>query len=132
MSDVTTPIFGLAGFVAGMLLWVQFTRWVGLLYVSGSKAGGDFLGPPKRRLIWAIPFVALLHPAPWLIGVTGIFASRAVHSDAEGSAVWFVAGLSLAVLFMILTTVAAIARWRRLQSSRAGGPNKSLERTREE
>jgi hypothetical protein len=131
MIDLVTPIFGFAGFFAGMILWVQFTRWMGLLYVSGSKDGGDFLGPPKRRLLWAIPFLAVLHPAPWLIGAAGIFAFRALRADAGGGGTWFFGGLSLALLFMILTTVSVLARWRNLRRSQGSGPNKSLERTRE-
>ena len=76
MSEVITPLLGFAGLFAGMLLWVQFTRWVALLYVSGSKEGGDFLGPPKRRLLWATPFLALLHPAPWLVGAAAAQLNR--------------------------------------------------------
>jgi hypothetical protein len=60
VSDVIAPIFGFAGLFAGMLLWVQFMRWLMLLYVSGSKHGGDFLGPPKRRLLWAISALTML------------------------------------------------------------------------
>jgi hypothetical protein len=131
MIDVVTPIFGFAGFFAGMILWVQFTRWVGLLYVSGSKEGGDFLGPPKRRLLWAFPFLALLHPAPWLLGVAGIFAFRDLRAYAGGSGTWFFGGLFLALLFMIPTTVSVLARWRHLRRSQGSGPTKSLERRRE-
>jgi hypothetical protein len=131
MSDVLTPFLGFAGLLAGMLLWAQFTRWVGLLYVSGSKEGGDFLGPPKRRLLWAIPFLALLHPAPWLLGAAVFFAFRATRGDMGAGGSWFFGGLALALLFMILITLAVLARWRRVRQSQVGGPNNSLERTRE-
>jgi hypothetical protein len=123
VRDVFTPLVGIAGFVAGLLLWTQLTRWAVLLHASVVKQGGDFLGPPKRRLLWVIPFVALLHPAPWLIGVAGIFAFRAFRSDAGGGGTWFFGGLSAALLFMAVTTVTLLARWRRFQRSRAGGPN---------
>jgi hypothetical protein len=119
------------GFVAGMLLWTQLTRWVGLLYVSGSKEGGDFLGPPKRRLAWAIPMIGLLHPAPWLICLAIFFAIRAYQSHAGEGWAWFFGGLLLAILFMILGTVVALARWRRLQQSEANAPNKWMGRTRD-
>jgi len=109
MNALMTPVLGIAGFFAGMLLWTQFTRWVALLYVSGSKEGGDFLGPPKRRLLWAVPFLAVLHPAPWLIGLTVIFAWR--------GGIGFLAGLCLALLSMIFTTVTALVRWRRSRSN---------------
>jgi hypothetical protein len=129
MSEVITPLFGFAGFFAGILLWVQFTRWLALLYVSGSKEGGDFLGPPKRRLLWAIPFLALLHPAPWLIGMAASVAFRTLRRNSSVGWSWFFGGLVLALLFMGLSTLAALARWRRLRHLPASGPNKSLERT---
>jgi hypothetical protein len=130
MSDVISPIFGFAGFFAGMLLWAQFTRWVALLYVSGSKDGGDFLGPPKRRLLWAIPFLALLHPAPWLLGATAFFALRALRGDVATGWSWFIGGVALALLFMSLSALAVLVRWRRSRHSQASAPNKSLERAR--
>jgi hypothetical protein len=116
VRDVLFPIFAFGGFLAGMLLWVQFTRWIGLLYVTWQKNSGDFLGPPKRRLIWAIPFLAVLHPAPWLVGAAAIFAFRSIRADVGGSPTWFFGGLSFALLFMIVSTAMTVARWRRLRN----------------
>ena len=124
-------MFGLAGFIAGVILWVQFTRWIGLLYVSVSKQGGDFLGPPKRRLLWAIPFVALLHPAPWLVAAAALFAVRALRSEAEGSGVWFFCGLSIALLLMGLTTALTLARWYASNRSQVRRDDNSPVRTRQ-
>jgi hypothetical protein len=131
MSEVITPLVGFAGIFAGMLLWVQFTRWVALLYVSGSKEGGDFLGPPKRRLLWATPFLALLHPAPWLVGTATFFAFRTLRGNTSTEWKWFFGGMALALLFMGGSTLAVFARWRHMRHSQISGPNKSLERTRE-
>ncbi len=132
MSTFALPALSLFGFLVGMLLWIQFTRWVGLLYVSASKHGGDFLGPPKRRLLWATPVLALLYPAPWLIGMSALLGFRTFRSDSTGGWGWFFVGLSLALLFMVLSTIAVLVRWRHLRHSEKSRPNKSLERTREE
>jgi hypothetical protein len=131
MSEVAIPALSVLGFFVGMLLWTQLTRWVGLLYVSCSKLGGDFLGPPKRRLLWAVPIVGLLHPAPWLFFAAVFFGIRAYRSHAAEGWAWLFGGLALAILFMILSTVVTLTRWRRSRQSDPSGPNKSLERTRE-
>ena len=124
MSDVITPLCGLVGFFAGMSLSMQVTRWVALLYVSGAKEGGDFLGPPKRRLVWAIPFVGLLHPAPWMVGVLGFLAFRAFRSNGPAGWKWFFGGLLVAWLFMAISFAFALARWRHSKhsSTRTGRP----------
>src|SRR4051812_48114071 len=119
MSDVATLVLGVLGFVAGTLLWTQFTRWVGLLYVSGSKHGGDFLGEPKRRLLWAIPVVALLHPAPWLVCAAAIAGVRTLRASAGRGWGWFFGGLSVALLFMIFSTVTVLLRRRQLRHAQS-------------
>jgi hypothetical protein len=131
MSTLLPHVFGIAGFFSGLLLWVQFTRWLGLIAVSGSKLGGDFLGEPKRRLLWAAPFVALLHPAPWFMCAAGILGYRAFRYGGWGASDWFFVGSCLAVRFMLVMTFAFLTRWRRLSSSVVSGPNASIERTRE-
>jgi hypothetical protein len=117
MSDLT-PFLGFAGFFAGMMLWAQFTRWVGLLLVSGSKDGGDFLGPPKRRLIWVIPFLALVHPAPWLLGAAIFFAFRSIRGATGAGWIWFFGGVVLALLYMLFSTLTLLVRWRRSRTKR--------------
>jgi hypothetical protein len=131
MAGVLSLGLALLGIVAGMFLWAQMTRWVVLLYVSGSREGGDFLGPPKRRLIWAIPFLTLLHPTPWIIGAAIFFAIRAFRGSIGPGWAWFFGGVSIAILLMSSITVAMIAHWRKSALSQVGGTNKSLERTRE-
>jgi len=118
MSQVATPALSVFGFFIGMSLWTQLTRWVALLYVSGSNQGGDFLGPPKRRLLWAFPIVGLFHPAPWLLCAAVFFGIRAYRSHAAEGWAWFFGGLSFAVLYMILSTVVALIRWRRLRRTK--------------
>lgn len=113
MIEAVAPAFSLPGFFAGTLLWAQLTRWAVLLYVSASKDGGDFLGPPKRRLLWAAPVVALLHPAPWMAGMAVFLAIGAFRAQAASGWAWFFGGLTLAILLMMFVTVAMLVRSRR-------------------
>jgi hypothetical protein len=127
MNDVATPAFGLMGFLAGTLLWTQLTRWVLLLYTVGSKHGGDYLGPPKRRLIWAAPIVGLIHPAPWLICVTVFLGVHAYRVQAGARWAWFYGGLSLAILLMIFSTAMALTRGAKLNRKAAEAGNTSCQ-----
>ena len=120
MGNLISPLLGFAGFYAGLLLWTQFTRWVVLLHAAASKEGGDFLGPPRRRLLWAIPFLALLHPAPWLLGAMVFLAFRTLGADAAGAWPWFFGGLVIALLVMMFSSLAMLARWRRMGSRSSG------------
>jgi hypothetical protein len=64
-------------------------------------------------LIWATPFLAILHPAPWLI-VAAVFAGRhKLRADSGTGWEWFYGGLVLALLLMIISTAIALLRWHR-------------------
>jgi hypothetical protein len=71
------PVLLFLGFSAGTVFGTQMLRWGALLWVSTTTHGGDFLGPPKRRLLWVLPFVLLLHPAPYLIAFVVVFTAWA-------------------------------------------------------
>src|SRR4051794_36051313 len=104
MSDIALPAFGFLGFFAGLLFVAQFTRWGVLVHVTCSMHGGDFLGAPRRRLIWATPFVALLHPVPWLMFAAAVLGYRTLAANTASGWSWFFGGLSLAILFLLFTT----------------------------
>jgi hypothetical protein len=63
--------FGL-GFGFSLFATTQIFRWISLLSITLAKHGGDFLGEPKRRFLWACPFVSLLHPGFWLASLVFI------------------------------------------------------------
>ena len=67
MDALLLPIFSIFGFFAGSLFATQTSRGVVLISTSATQQGGDFLGAPKRCLLWALPPLALLHPAPYII-----------------------------------------------------------------
>jgi len=117
MFDLTHAALGILGFFVGLSFWTQFTRWVVLMATTGSKHGGDFLGPPRRRLLWAVPFVAVLHPVPWRLGAGVIASFMSFHNAAGFGWTWFFGGLWLGVLLMALTTAVVLARVRRVKTS---------------
>ena|ERR1700683_441094 len=64
---VAAITLALVGFLFGILIVPQLFRWIFLVHTKVALQEGDFLGPPKRRLLWATPFVLLMHPAPYLL-----------------------------------------------------------------
>src|SRR5688572_17280531 len=107
----------LAGLFAGVLLWVQVLRWLALVYTALRQHGGDFLGTPKRRLIWVTPFVALLHPAPWMLVALAYLLYRALATPLSGGWRWFLVGSATGVCLQGATTLLAMLRLRRSGAS---------------
>ena len=79
------------GVLAAMVAVGQLTRWISVLATTLAKHGGDFLGEPRRRLLWAAPIFSILHPgfyvalatviAPWYLlqrETTDFFRSVAI------------------------------------------------------
>ena len=82
MKELLIPIYLSVGFMGGTILLMQLIRWGLLVWVSTTRHGGDFLGQPKRRLIWSVPLVAL-HPAPYLF-VGACFGMYRLLRDGPG------------------------------------------------
>jgi hypothetical protein len=115
------PAFALIGFFAGSLFSSQLTRWGALLWVSTTKHGGDFLGPPKRRLLWALPFVALLHSAPYLIALIIVLTVYALQGKVGSPWLWFLGGFYAYLVLVSLTLLKAYRKHRMGKAS--AGPN---------
>jgi hypothetical protein len=64
-------------------------------------------------LIWVVPLVALLHPAPWFVGAAVVLVFRTFRGDIAGPWSWFFGALFISLLLMLLSTLVFIARWRR-------------------
>ena len=101
------------GFCVGGLVPLQILRWGTLLWVTTTTHGGDFLGPPKRRLIWAFPFVLLLHPTPYLVTLLLVFTVWAVQGKVEAIWLWLLGGIYLHIVFSGLTMYRAYRLRRR-------------------
>ena len=111
MDALAAAFFGaMAGMLLGALLIMQLSRWGLLLYVNVTKHGGDFLGEPRRRLLWAFPFVALLHPALWAL-VAVLWSALHVLRHGASSFQWgLLVGASLYLVPMLLSAVVMLFR----------------------
>jgi hypothetical protein len=117
VDALLAPFYVLVGFIGGTILLTQLVRWGMLVWVSTTQHGGDFLGAPKRRLLWVLPFVAALHPAPYiLVGVSfGIY--RLVKDKSGAPIIWMLTGLLIYVAFAALSSLAVLRRRRRAQAA---------------
>jgi len=92
VDALLAPILLFLGFYAGTVFGTQMSRWGVLLWVSTIKHGGDFLGPPKRRLLWAFPFILLLHPAPYLVVFLVVGTVWALQGKVAPLWLWLLGG----------------------------------------
>ena len=96
--------FGLValGFGLGMVVVPLLLRWAALLHTTLGLHGGDFLGPPKRRLLWAAPLVLLVHPAPYFLVGTVVIAILTVRGRISGRWMWLLVGFCAYAAFMAM------------------------------
>src|SRR5215472_2565269 len=95
-------------------------RWAALLHTTLGLHGGDFLGPPKRRLLWATPLVLLVHPAPYFLVGAVIIVVLAVRGRISGGWVWLLVGFCAYALFMgiMIAMRARLLRRKRVSTAR--------------
>ena len=107
------PIVAILGLLAGSVVLQQVLRWIALLWVTTAKQEGDFLGPPRRRLLWVAPFVAFLHPGPYIIGALVVITSFGLLHRLSAVWVWFLLGLYIYVIVSGLSIASRYYRIRR-------------------
>jgi hypothetical protein len=92
VSPSVYPLLFIAGFFAAVFTVSRVLHWTVLIRTCFGKLGGDFLGAPKRRLIWATPFVFLFHSAIYLI--LGVLAASvlAIAGRLPAGWCWFMTG----------------------------------------
>jgi hypothetical protein len=109
----------IAGFFSATFVVTQCWRCAALLWVAFSRHGGDFLGPPRRRLLWISPFVVLFHPGVYLLTallvVTGLYLQNRVASGWG----WFLAGFYVYIAFAVLSLA---SRYRRIRQHTKSSP----------
>jgi hypothetical protein len=111
--DTALPILAILGFFTGSLVVRQILRWIALLSVATAKQGGDFLGPPRRRLLWVIPFVVFFHPGLYLIGALIVGTGFSLLNGSGGGWGWFLLGLYIHVIMSGLLIASKYRRIRR-------------------
>lgn len=116
-----------AGFVAAVFLLPQALNWLGLIYTTITPQQGDFLGPPKRRLLWASRFLFLFHPMPYLIIGVITVSVFTLLGRMPAPWTWLLLGFYSYTTFLSLLITVKLKRIRR---TRAKGerPNQRLER----
>jgi hypothetical protein len=107
------PIITILGFFTGSLAIQQFLRWVALFSVATAKQGGDFLGPPRRRLLWVVPFVVVFHPGLSMIGALIVSTRFFLLTRPGGELGWFLVGLYIYVIVFGLLIASNYRRIRR-------------------
>jgi hypothetical protein len=106
-------LFTAAGLASGMFASSLLSKWLSLIHTTISKHGGDFLGAPKRRLLWALPFVLFLHPGAWPIGIAVVLTVRVISGALNLDWLWFLGGF-YGILLLIYGTV--LVTYRRVHS----------------
>jgi hypothetical protein len=106
-------ILGAAGFFLGIYLVPQLLRWALLVHTTIRPLGGEFLGAPKRRLLWATPFVVLLHPLPYFVAASVVVVTLALRGRASAGWLWFLTGIYGYALLMGILLVPRLLKVRR-------------------
>jgi hypothetical protein len=88
-----------------------------------AKHGGDFLGEPKRRLLWACPFVSLIHPGFWLASLVFILPWLFLTNQLSAFTQAVAAGFLLPSVFFGVLVVITLRRVKRIASEKSGSNN---------
>jgi hypothetical protein len=121
VDALLAPILTFLGLFGGTVFGTQMLRWGTLLWVSTTTHGGDFLGPPKHRLLWVFTFVLLLHPAPYLLTCVVLLTVWALQSKVAPFWLWVLAGFYTYVVLASLKMLQAYRLHRRRLAN--AGPN---------
>jgi hypothetical protein len=103
------------GFLVGVVLVPILLRWFVLANTVFGLHGGDFLGPPKRRLLWTAPIVLLLNPLPYVIVAIIVLAVEFARDPRPVAGVWLALGFCLYAVLIAGTFLT-----RRLRKNRTG------------
>ena len=116
-----------AGFAAGILLLPRLLHWFGLIYTSITPQQGDFLEPPKRRLLWVSPFLFLVHPAPYLVIALIVVSVLTLLGRMAAPWTWLLLGFYSYAAFLSFVIALNMKRIRQARA-KGGRPNQRLER----
>lgn len=110
--DTGLPIMAILGFLTGPLVVQQIFRWIALLWVVIAKQGGYFLGPPRRRLLWVVPFVVFFHPGSYMISALIVSTSFCLLNWPGGEWGWFLSGL---YIYVLVSGLLIASKYRRIR-----------------
>ena len=122
-------LVAIAGFFLGTLIFSQLTRWVGLVGYALSKQGGDFLGQPKRRLVWMAPILAVMHPGLAFFLVAVFLAANWLSASSSDLLTWLAGGACVSFTFQLFFFFLVYRKMRAAKST-PRAPNNPLDRSR--
>ena len=128
MSPSLYPLLFIAGFFAAAFAVSRILHWASLARVCIGKLGGDFLGAPQRRLIWATPFVLLFHPGLYLVLGLLAISGLAVAGQLPAGWRWFMAGFYAYAVVAGLLVLNALRKRRSRQSQQSKLDEPALDR----
>jgi hypothetical protein len=102
------------GYLVAMVTLSQVLRWMALLMVTISPHGGDFLGPPKRRLALATPLILFLHPITYAIVAIVVATIAAALGRLPATWTWTIVGFYLYAIPVGAITLKVMRRARRV------------------
>jgi hypothetical protein len=100
------------GSLAALVVVPQMLRWLTLIHAAVTPQEGDFLGPSKRRLLWAAPFLFLVHPTPYLIIGLTIVSALTLFGRMAAPWAWLLLGFYIYAAFLSLFIVVKMRRIR--------------------
>jgi hypothetical protein len=113
---VPIALLALPGALLGTILIPVIMRWILLIHTSITTQSGDFLGPPRRRLLWFAPAVFLFHPAPYIVIALLVASVRAAIGRVSTGWLWFLVGFyayAVMIGFLVVPRVLALRRINR-------------------
>jgi hypothetical protein len=87
-----SPLAFPLGLLLGMALIPRALHWALLAHTTFAEHSGDFLGPPRRRLLWMGPLALLFHPVPYLLVGIVVASLLAALGRLEAGWLWFLGG----------------------------------------
>jgi hypothetical protein len=95
-------VLAIIGLFLGLTLNSQFVHWATLVATMVGKHGGDFLGPPRHRLIWGAPIIAVLHPGLLFQGIAIFLAVQSVRQGVSPSMRWLLLGYGISLIHLCI------------------------------
>jgi hypothetical protein len=110
-----------AGVFLGMIFVPQLIRWTLLLHTTFRLQEGDFLGAPKRRLLWFVPFVLVFHPLPYIAAGMVVVSALASAGRLAPAWSWFLGGFYAYSLLMVVLIVPKLLVLRKMHNNERKG-----------
>jgi hypothetical protein len=110
-----------AGFFLAVVFVPQLIRWILLLHTTFGLQAGDFLGTPKRRLLWFAPFVLVFHPLPYIAAGIVVVSALAIAGRLAPAWSWFLGGFYAYFLLMAVLIVPKLLVLRKMRNDARKG-----------